>query len=233
MLGEEQYCVVVGCLIHVFNEILIARVAAFSTHTTTGLSAVFAQRSAFDVAEMRDGDNHWVIGVEVFCIHLCARIHNLRTSFITVFVSHFYEFVFHHLAAHSRVVENLLQEIDCFLNLCQLTVQVVLLKISQLAQAHLYNGAGLHIIEAEAVAQTLTGHVGGLAALDDLYHLVNIVGGNNQTLKDVGALSCFFKLKLRAANHHFMTMVDKALQNFFQINRLRTSIHEAHIVDAE
>jgi len=36
-----------------------------------------------------------------------------------------------------------------------------------------------------------------------------------------------------ASDYHFMAMVYKSLEKFFQIKRFRTPVHKSHIVDAE
>ena len=59
-----------GCRINMLYKVCIAGFGTFGAYPTTVLRTEFAQRCAFDVSHVRDGDNHFIICIEVFRIEL-------------------------------------------------------------------------------------------------------------------------------------------------------------------
>ena len=112
-------------------------------------------------------------------------------------------------------------------------MQLALLKIGELAQAHLNDGAGLHLVEAKTLTQTLAGFIGGLARPDDVHHLVDVVAGDNQALQDVGAVLRLFQLKLGTAYHHLVTVIEEVLYQLLEVDSLGATIDQAHVVNTE
>ena len=49
----------VGGDIQLFDEIFLTGTAAFGAAATTVLGTVLTQQGSFDIAQMRDGDNHF------------------------------------------------------------------------------------------------------------------------------------------------------------------------------
>ena len=75
---------------------------------TTCLLAELAQWSTLDISQVTDGDNHWVVGIEVFGIELMLIGDNLCTTGISILHLHFHQLVLHHLLATLGIVENFL-----------------------------------------------------------------------------------------------------------------------------
>ncbi len=77
------------------------------------LGAEVAERSPLDVAQMGNGDYHFVIRVKIFCAQVAGELVDLRAAFIAVFVADFNQLILHHFAAGLVVGENLVEE--CYL----------------------------------------------------------------------------------------------------------------------
>ena len=112
-------------------------------------------------------------------------------------------------------------------------MELVLLKVGELTQTHLNDCASLNLVKVETLSQALTCLVGGLTAADDVDNLINVVAGDNQTLEDVSTFLGFLKLKLSAANHHLMAMLQEVVEHVAQVHSLWASLHEANVVHAE
>ena len=68
LLSKEHHGIVHGCRIYVFNEVCIAGICTLGAYSTTVLSTELTQRSTFNIAHMRNGNNHFVICIEIFRI---------------------------------------------------------------------------------------------------------------------------------------------------------------------
>lgn len=108
-------------------------------YASTGLLPELLQGRALDVAEMAYGDDHGVVGIEVFGIELMLVGDNLRATLIAVFLFHFLQIVFHHFLAEFGVIEDLLQIFDLLLQFVKLLVQLVGAQFGELCQTHVDN----------------------------------------------------------------------------------------------
>ena len=88
------------------DEVGIACIAALCTYTTTVLSAEFAERSALDISEVRDSDDHFVIGIEILSVEVAGCVVDVSAAFVTVFVSDFFKFLSDNCATYLRIVED-------------------------------------------------------------------------------------------------------------------------------
>ncbi len=68
---------------------------------------------------------------------------------------------------------------------------------------------------------------------DNRDNLVDMVGGDYESLKDVGAFLCFFKLETCAPDYNLMAVVNKGFYDFFEVEDFRSAIDKGHVVDAE
>ena len=66
LLCEEEHGVVHGGGIDVLYEVLVARLCSLRAYSTAVLCVEFAERCALDVSHVADGDDHFVVGIEVF-----------------------------------------------------------------------------------------------------------------------------------------------------------------------
>ena len=82
LFGEEEQVVVVGGHVEVFDEVFIARIASLRAFAATVLCTVFGQGGTLDVAEMRNGDNHFVVRVVVLNADLGGIVLDVRAAFV-------------------------------------------------------------------------------------------------------------------------------------------------------
>ena len=61
-----------GCRINVLRKVFVASMGTLAAHSSPALLSELAECSAFDIAEVTDGDNHWIIWVEILGIELFA-----------------------------------------------------------------------------------------------------------------------------------------------------------------
>ena len=85
LFGEEEQVVVVGGREDVLDEVGVAGGGAFRALASPTLHAVFGQRGALDVTKVRDGDNHGVVGDDVFHAELTCGRHNLGAAGVAIF----------------------------------------------------------------------------------------------------------------------------------------------------
>ena len=100
-------------------------------------------------------------------------------------------------------------------------------------EAHVENGAGLHLAQLETLNELATGYFGVARAADELNNLVQMVEGNEQAFQDVGPLLGFGQLVLGAANDDFGAVLHKVVDELLQVQRHRAALHEAHVVHAK
>ena len=174
-LGEEHHRVVHRGHVDVLDEVAVARGTGFHADASPALGAELGQRGALDVAQMRNGDDHLVVGIEVLGVEFLSAGHDLGAALVAVLVLHLYELVLHHLAAEAVVGEDLVVVFNLLLQVVKLAVELLLLQTGELGQTHVHDGLRLHLVQSETLLQVFLSLLGRLAALDDLHHLLDVV----------------------------------------------------------
>ena len=154
---EEEHRVVHRGRIDVFDEVSFACAATLGTHSAAALCAELCQRCALDVSQMRDGDYHFIIGIEVFGIELRGRKADFRAAFVAVLFLHLDQLVLDDLAAELVITQNLLEVGYAAFDFLILLMQFFLLYVGELCQAHVDDGLGLQVVEPEAFHECLYG----------------------------------------------------------------------------
>ncbi len=214
--------------------------STLGTQSTTALSMEVGKRCTLDIAHVADGDHHRIIGIEVLGVELMIEGDNLCLALIAILFLHLQQVFLHHLLATLRIIQDFLQVSNEFHQVVVLLVQLIDTQAGQLAQTHIYDSLRLQLVEFEALLQVTLG-VGRCSRLtDDVYHLVDIVHGNDQALQDVGTLLRLLQVELRATDSHLMTVFDEIADAFTQRKKLRTHFsmsagngHQGDIVHRE
>ena len=94
------------------------------------------------------------------------------------------------------ICEQLAEVGDALLELVIFVLQLLALETLQGLEAHIEDGLRLHLGEAEALHEVFLGVV--IALADDADDLVNVLLGDEQTLKQMRALERFLEVELRA-----------------------------------
>ncbi len=161
-----------------FYEVLVACGRAFHAYASACLCAVFGQRGAFDVSQMRYRYNH-VFG--------CGQ-YDLGTTLVAVLLLHLYHLLLDYLQLQLLVGEYLLEMFDEFHLLVVLFLQLFAFQTYQRAQTHVDDGRGLTVAEPETFHKARFGRVRGLRRTDYVNHLVDVVLGYEQAFQYVRPL---------------------------------------------
>ena len=230
---KEQHSVVHRGGIYVFNEVFITNRASFRPHSTASLRPEICQRRTFNVTQMTNGYDHFIIGIEIFGIKLLLREFDFTTTLIAIFFLHFNELIFHYFLAKFVITQNLLVISDLALQFFKFLMKFVLLDIGELCQSHIHNGLCLNIIKLKTRHQILDSSLRRLRTADDAYHLINIIAGNDKPFKNMSTFLSFAQIITCTAYHDIVTMLYKMTYAVLKRQRFRTAMHQSNAIDRE
>ena len=219
--------------IDILREVVVTMTGCLGTNTSSTLFVELIEMGALDVTHVRNSDDYRIIGIEVLSIKLMVEGDNLRTTLVTVLLLHLQEIVFHHFLTTLRVVEDLLQVGNEFLQVVKLLMELIHTQTSQLCQAHIDDCLRLQLIKFEASLQVTLGICRGLTISNNVYHLVDIVDGDDQAFEDMGPLLSLTQIVLGATDGHIMTMLHEILDALLQVQQTGTTLHKCDIIDRE
>ena len=183
------------------DEVLVARRAALGAYTATVLRAVLGQRRALDIAHVRNGNYHVVVGVEIFGIELLRRVDYLRTTLVAVLLLHVEQLLLDDLHLHLDTRQNVVEILDRTLQLVALGHELLARQSYQRTQSHLDDSRRLQLRQIEARLQRLLGLVDGLRSSDDIDNLVDVVLRRNQTQNYMQPLFGLLQIEARTTYH--------------------------------
>ena len=222
--GEEQHRVVHRGMIDVLDEVLIAGGSAFGSDPAAALRAEFGQRCALDVAEVADGDHHFVVRIEVFGVEIRKVGQDFGLALVAIGLFHLQQFVLNHLLAEFGIRQNLIEVGNALFEFVVLAAEFLLLQTGELRQTHLDDGLGLHLVEREALHQALLRLLRVAARLDDGHHFVDIVRSDDECTQNVLTFEGFAQVELRATDHHIVAVLDEMANAVFEREELRTHL---------
>ena len=149
---------------------------------------------------------------------------------IAILLLHLVQLVLHHLLAELRVVEDLIEVVDGLHQLIKLIVQLFQAQARELAKAHVDNSLALQLVQFETLLQVALCVARCLAGADDVHHLVDVVTGDDEALKNVGTFLCLLQVELCAADGHVVTVLHKVLHALFQAQQTWTTSHQGDAV---
>ena len=121
------------------NEVLIARSTTLHAYTTTVLDTILCKRCTLDVAHVRDGDNHIVVGIEILGVELLRRVNNLRAALIAILCLDLHQLILDDLHQHIHACQYNQEVVDLTLQLSMLVLQLLALQACELTQTHLHD----------------------------------------------------------------------------------------------
>ena len=219
--------------INILCEILVTCAGAFRSHAATSLLLEVGERSTLDIAEVADGDDDRVVGIEVLCIELVLVRDDFRTAVIAIFLLYLLQLCLHHFFTTLRVVQNLLQVLDGLHKFLKFLVQLIETQTRQLGQTHIDNCLGLQFVETETLLKVLLCLGRCLAGTDKMNYLVNIVAGLYQSLQDMCTLLRLLQVELGTADGDVMTMLNEVLDALTQAQQAWTPAHQCDAVHGE
>ena len=155
---------------------------------------------------------------------------NHGATCVTILLLHLVEFILHYLLAELRIVQNLVQVVDGLHQLVEFIVQLLQTQACQLAEAHIHDGLTLKFIEFEALLQVALSIRRSLAGSDNMYHLVDVVAGNDQALENMSTLLSLLQFELGAADRNIMTMLYEILYTLLQAQKTWAAINKSYAI---
>ena len=204
---------------------------SLGTDASASLLVELVKLGALDVAHVRNGDDHRIVGIEVLGIELVVEGNNLGAALVAILLLHLLQFLLHDLLATLGVVEDFLQVGNELHQVVVLLMQLVDTQASQLTQAHVDDGLRLELVQVEALFQVALGVAGGLAVSNNVYHLVNVVDGDDQTLQDMGTLAGLAQVVLGAADGDIMAVLDEVLDALLEREQTGTSLDQGNVIN--
>jgi len=166
-----------GSRVDVFHKVFVSRFRAFRSHTTPVLGPEFGQWRTFDVPHVGNGDDHFIIGIEVFRIKVFRSVDDFGATFIAVFFLDFQQFVFDDVHAQFAAFQHLLIPGNLFHEGFILVAQFLHFQSGQLAETHFNDSPGLYIGKIESRHEAFAGFVGRLRRTDNGDNLIDVVAG--------------------------------------------------------
>lgn len=88
-------------------------------------------------------------------------------------------------------------------------------------------------VSSNRLAQPVARFGGGLARLDDAYHLVDVAHRDDEAFQDVLALLLLFQLEFGALQYDLPLVIHVVRQDVQKTHLLRLAVGDGHHVDAE
>ena len=173
--GEEQHVGMRRSHEQVLHVVVVLQVHALHALAAALLLAVGGHRQALHVAGLRHRHHHVLLGDEVLHVQILRGLGQKRLARGAELLLHFLQLALDDLVhqvivgQHALVVGDLLQE------LLQLVLDLLMLQAGQAAQAHLEDGVGLLLRQAEALGQAIARFLVRLGRADDVDDLVDVV----------------------------------------------------------
>ena len=245
------------------DEVVVLRLVAFACGhaddpaAPPALRAVAADVRALDQRGVREGDDDALVGDEVLDRHLALVGDDLRAALVAVLVADGPQ-LFLDDGEHALLLGQDVDEVgDRGEQLAVLPGDLVALQAGQLVEAQLEDGGDLlgaddvavvaqprrgMDLDAEALGLRAGEVVGGdlharfLAiggTADDLDHLVEVGQGDEVSLQHLGAALSLAQLEAGAAQHDLAAVLDEAVDQLLEIERLRAARIDGELADGE
>ena len=217
----------------VVDVVVVLEVDALRAFAAAFLRTVRGDRQALDVAGLRDGDDHVLVGDEVLDVDLGRFLADLGAARGCETLFDLEHLLFDDAAQEHAVLEHALEVGDALLELVQLVLDLLALQADQTAQAHLEDGLGLLFGKVETLDQAIGGLFVGLGRADDGDDLVDVVERHDEAFEDVGAFFGFRQLVARAPLDDFFLVLDVVVQHFLERQHARHAVDKCEHDDAE
>ena len=171
---------------------------------------------------------------QVFLMEIFFRLMgDVRATRIAVFFGHGLDILLDDQQDFLRAGQQVLQVGDAFEGLLLLVFDLLPFQGSQATELHIQDSLRLPFAQREAAYQALFGSIGVGGIADGGNDLIQVLQSDQQAGQDMGALTRFGQVKLRAAANHLFAMLDKDLQRTLQRKQARHAIHQRQQLHAE
>src|SRR5256886_8053038 len=224
--GEEEKVRVRRGDEEVLDDVFLFRLHARHALAPAPLAAVGLDVRALDVPRARDGDDHFLVGEEVFDRQLRRLGDDLGAARVTVLLFDLEQLLpddAHPLCVRGHESLELLDQRE---HLLVLLDDLVPLQLGQALQPHVQDGLGLDLGELEPRHQRVLGGVGAVRAADDANDHVELLDGLAQAGENVRPLLRARELVPRAAGDHLAPEADERLPHSPAGDHPRAAAHE-------
>ena len=230
---EEQNIVVRRGDEEVLDVILLLQALAGDAAAAAPLRAVGIDGQALDIARVREGIAAVLFFNEVLDVDLVLDVLNFRAALVAVLIADGGQLVLEDGLDKAHIAEHALVIGDAVLQLLIFVLEFFAVEALQGLQAHVEDGLGLNVIEAEALHEVFLCVV--VARADDADDLVDVVLRDEQALEQVSALLCLAQVIARAAEDDLLLIGQIFIQNLAQGEDLRLALvlHEGQHIDGE
>ncbi|OQC41772.1 MAG: hypothetical protein BWX64_00674 [Acidobacteria bacterium ADurb.Bin051] len=173
------------------------------------LRAVERERRALDVAGVRDGDHHLLVGDHVLDRDVVGLGDDLGAPRVAVPLPDLGELALDLGEQQGVGAEDRAQAIDELEQLAVLVDELLPLEAGEALETHLEDRLGLHLREAEDAHQSLAGDRRGLARADRRDHLVEDVERLEQPLDDVRPVLGLAQVEPGPADDHRLAVIEE------------------------
>ena len=223
---EEQHIAMGRRDEQVLDEVVVFQAHALHTLAATFLLAIGRDRQALHVSSLRHRDNHVFLSDEVFNIDIFGGGGKLRATRRVVLRFDFEQLFLDNLTHEVLVGKNALEVIDLLFELLQLGLELVTLQTGEAAQAHFQNGLRLRVGKAKALGKASRRLFVGLAAANNLDNFVDVIQGDKQAFKNMGALFSLAQFVLGTTRDDVFLMENVVMQHFLQGKRTGHAIDQ-------
>ena len=234
LVGEQAQVLVVGGGQELLHIVVIGGVQGRDALAAALLLLVVLQAGALHVAAARQGDDHFLVGDEVLDVDAAQGVgEHLGTARRGEGLANLADLALEFGAQHFGVLQHGLEELDLFQQFAVFGHELFTLQAGQALQAHVQDGAGLHLGELETLHEAGAGLVRAGGSADQGHHFVDVVDGDAQAFQDVGAGLGLLQVVAGAADDHLAAVVHEAGQGRLEVEQHGTVVHHGQHVDAE
>ena len=230
---EEQEVVVRRAHEEVLDVVVLLEVHARDADPAPALLAVRGQRQRLDVAGVRDGDDHLLVGDQVLDVEVVLGRRDQRAPLVAVALGDLEELLLDQPEHRVLVAEQLAQLADPLHLVGVLALDRVGLERGELREAQLEDRLGLDVGEAEALDQAGAGRLAVGRRADQVDHRVEVVERDEQALEAVDLRLERAELVLGAPDDDLALVLDVVLDDALQRELARHVVDERDHVHAE
>ena len=216
-----------------FDKVIFQCGHPTDTFSASVLASEIINGHPLDIAHAGHGNDCIFIFDQIFDRDLIVIDADLCPSVISVFIFDDKDLFFDHAKKDLSVSQDRLQLADTLHQLIVLVLQLLSFQTCQSSKTHIHNSLGLGVREIKAFHQFRLGilHIGRVA--DDLDHFVDVVKGDKQSFKNVGALLRLIELVFCAPCHHFFLMLQIVVQHIEKIHNFRLIVYQCQHDDTK
>ena len=131
------------------------------------------------------------------------------------------------------VAEDLLVVGNLSLQLFIFGMEFLLLNVGELCETHIDDGFRLQFVQREAVHQSFNRRLRIFGGANDVNDFVNVVGGNDESFKDMCSFLCFAQVELGASNDDVVAVFHEVLDTVLQGEEFRTTVNQSDAIDCK